>query len=261
MIVGKLIAGIFGYFLAGPFGAVIGIFVGHTFDRGLGSTLSMGSPEQLEKIKNVFFDTIFQLMGSLAKADGHISASEVSQAEQIMVQMGLNTENRQRAIALFKAGSQPSFKFAETVDEFKLLCGRHDNLKRSLLIYLISLALADGEVHSSEHRLLLDIAIRLGFSNQEFERLLEMVLAQHSFAESAGGTYGSGQDIPEAYRALGIGADCTDKALKRAYRKLMSQHHPDKLIAQGVPEEIHKVATEKAQEIQAAYELIKNHRK
>ena len=67
--------------------------------------------------------------------------------------------------------------------------------------------------------------------------------------------------LDDAYAALGVAASASDKEVKQAYRKLMSQHHPDKLAAQGVPEDMMKVATEKAQEIQAAYDLIKTARK
>ena len=87
MIFAKLIAGMLGFFVAGPFGFVIGIFIGHLFDRGLGSTLAAGSPAQIEKIKDSYFKTIFLLMGQLAKADGRISESEIVQAEQTMILM------------------------------------------------------------------------------------------------------------------------------------------------------------------------------
>ena len=67
--------------------------------------------------------------------------------------------------------------------------------------------------------------------------------------------------LADAYLALGVSRDCDDRSLKRAYRRLMSEHHPDKLIAQGVPEDMVKLGTEKSQEIQAAYELIRKQRR
>lgn len=260
MIFGKLIAGILGFAVAGPLGAFVGLLIGHSFDRGLSGTLHMGSPEQQQKIQLSFFDTLFELMGQLAKADGRISESEIGQAEQLMTQLGLSAEQRQRAIKLFKRGAASSLEFEQTIAAFNANCGRHQNLKQTLLIYLISLALADSEVHPNERAFLVDVARLLGYTRSQFEHLLQMVLAQQNFSAGAQHPGAGRQDIGAAYRALGVAADCSDKVLKKAYRKLISQHHPDKLIAQGVPDDMLKVATEKAQEIQVAYDLLKKHR-
>jgi DnaJ like chaperone protein len=59
---------------------------------------------------------------------------------------------------------------------------------------------------------------------------------------------------------LGADKNLTDKELKRAYRRLLAQHHPDKLVAKGLPDEMIKLANDKTQEIISAYELIKKHR-
>ena len=59
---------------------------------------------------------------------------------------------------------------------------------------------------------------------------------------------------------MGITRDSTDHEIKRAYRKLMSQYHPDKLMGQGLPEDMIAVATEQAKEIQLAYDLITKHK-
>jgi DnaJ like chaperone protein len=131
-----------------------------------------------------------------------------------------------------------------------------------LLTYLIVMALADGRIDDSEHRLLLEIAQQLRFSQTEFEQLLKMVLGQTQFGGSGRQTSqrSSASALSDAYQALGVQASDTDQQIKRAYRKLMSQHHPDKLMGQGVPEDMIQVATEKAKEIQLAYDLIKQHR-
>ena len=67
--------------------------------------------------------------------------------------------------------------------------------------------------------------------------------------------------MDDAYKALGVSADSTDQEVKKAYRKLISQYHPDKLMGQGVPEDMIKVATEQAKEVQLAYDLISKSRK
>jgi DnaJ like chaperone protein len=90
--------------------------------------------------------------------------------------------------------------------------------------------------------------------------MLRMAQAQGHFHGSSGYGAQPGASLKDAYEALGIASDVDDKALKRAYRKLMSENHPDKLIAKGVPEDMIKLATERSQEIQAAYEMIKKSR-
>ena len=120
-----------------------------------------------------------------------------------------------------------------------------------------SLALADGHLHEQEKQVLLEVATRLGFSQEAFEKLLSMIQSQHYFADEKVSTKDA---LQEAYKALGLNENCTDQELKRAYRKLVGQHHPDKLMGQGMPEAMIKVATEKTKEIQKAYDLIKNER-
>jgi DnaJ like chaperone protein len=132
-----------------------------------------------------------------------------------------------------------------------------------LLNDLISLALADGELHEAEQRVLRAVARHLGFSPALFGKLIEMILAQSQFRGSGAGSTGpaSAEQLAAAYKALGVGASDSDAEIKKAYRKLISENHPDKLIGRGMPEDMVKLATERTQEIQTAYELIVARRK
>ena len=137
-------------------------------------------------------------------------------------------------------------------------------MHQTLLVFLISLAQADQQFDEAEHTALRRIALMLGLNGAQLEQLLRMVQAQghfHAGGSGQGAGYTSSADtLAEAYVALGVDPSVDDKTLKRAYRKLMSEHHPDKLIAQGMPEDMVKLATEKSQEIQSAYELVKKSR-
>ena len=260
MIYGKLIGGILGLILGGLFGLLLGLLAGHWFDRGLARTLGFGSPEQMARLRQAFFESSFLLLGHVAKADGRVSEQEVAQAESLMQQLGISGGQREQAIALFKRGAAADFDMEPTVQDFREACGGARQVAHTLLVFLISMALADGVIAQSESAVIENIASKMGFSHDQFQQLLRMVEAQSHFHNYQAGAANPADQLADAYLALGVAEDCSESELKRAYRRLMSQHHPDKLIARGVPEDMLKIATEKAQEIQAAYELIKKSR-
>lgn len=260
MIYGKLVGGAIGLAVGGFFGLILGVFVGHAFDRGLVSTLKFGSPENIRRIKDSFFETTFLLSGFVAKSDGHVSKQEIDHTEQVFNQMGLNAEQREKAIELFKRGSAADFQLEPTVAAFLATCGPRRQLQHTMLLFLISLALADTVIEPAEHAALVRIAALMGLGVAELEQLLSMAQAQEHFHGDSGFTAQPGTSLDDAYKALGVSRDVSDKDLKRAYRRLMSENHPDKLIAKGVPETMIKLATERSQEIQAAYAMVKKER-
>lgn len=274
---GKWIGAFLGYSWGGFFGALLGFFVGGMVDRALLVRRLTPSPEERQQAQTYFFKTVFTLMGYLAKADGQVSQSEISAAEQIMTKMGLTSAHRSEAIKFFKLGSTQDFNLEALLSDFNVHCGRHSNLKQMLLVYLINMAMADGEMHAAEHDVLQKVASKLGFSSFAFEQLMRMINAQNQFkggyyhGGQSGGQYSGGysagseqtsaNNLDMAYAALGVDKTISDKDLKRAYRKLMSQYHPDKLMGQGLPEDMIEEATERSKEIQVAYDLIRKSRK
>jgi DnaJ like chaperone protein len=254
----KFIGFIAGYYFFGFFGALFGLFVGSFIDRMMAYGPGGMNPLQNAMRQTVFLETVFISMGKLAKADGHVSQDEIDHVEQFMQKLGMTEAHRQQAIALFKQGANPAFDIGPAYDRFMSVCGNTRHLKQVLLVYLIVMALADGHFHPSEEALLAGIANRLGYDQAAFQQLLDMVQNQSHFA--GGQAASSASALDDAYKALGVTKDSSDAEIKRAYRKLMSQYHPDKLIGQGVPEDMIAMATEQAKEIQLAHDLIKKHR-
>lgn len=254
----RLVGALIGYYFFGIFGAFIGYFLGSIVTRysayGMGAINPLGNAHR----KAVFLETVFVLMGKLAKADGHISKDEIAHAELFMQRMGMTAGHRQQAIALFKRGAAPDFAIEPSVRQFMAACGHTHSLKQMLLTYLIVMALSDGRIDTTEENLLIEIARHLGYSQEVFQHLLEMVLNQSHF--SGGQAPSSASALDDAYKALGVSRESSDLDVKRAYRKLMSQYHPDKLMGQGVPQDMIAVATVQAQEVQVAYDLIKKSR-
>lgn len=266
--IGRIIGVLLGWAMGRWLGAVIGFAVGHYFDRAWKNFRAQFNPEQRRKVELAMFHTIFPLLGRMAKADGRVSEEEIQAAEILMDRMGLPNDLRDEAKRLFKQGVQPDFDLSTSMGEFIAVTSAYPHLKQLLLVYLITMAMSDHELHDNEIAILREVAFLLGYTEAAFNHLLRMVHAQNRFQQGhyrTGGTgYGGAKPQEDrlalAYEALGVTADTPDADIKKAYRKLMSQYHPDKLVGQGVPEEMVKVATERSQEIHAAYDLIKKSR-
>jgi len=252
---GKVAGGAFGFMLGGPLGAALGAVLGHQFDKGMGGTARI-SFEDRERVQAAFFTATFSAMGHIAKADGRVSRREIALAEHVMAQMRLRGEQRRAAIELFNQGKGDDFSLDGMLDQLRQVAHRDPNLLRIFLEIQIQAALADGDVQDSEYQLLTHIAGRLGFDRVQVRRLLDML--QSGGARAPGAT---GPSVEDAYRTLGVSRDASEAEVKKAYRRLMSQHHPDKLVSKGLPEEMMQVAKEKTQAIQAAYDRIRESRR
>lgn len=253
----RLLGALAGFFLLGFLGIFLGYFAGSFIDRFRAFGPGGMNPFNTTRRQSVFLETVFILMGKLAKADGRVSETEIFHVEQFMQKLRMTPDHRLKAIALFKQGAAADYDIQPKIKEFLAVCGYSPNLRQMLLIYLIIMGLSDGHLNSAEEDLLRIIAGRLGYSQAAFDQLLNMVTNQAHFA---GGQTTSASALEDAYKALGVSKDSSDQEIKRAYRKLMSQYHPDKLMGQGVPEEMIAVATEQAKEVQTAYDLIKKNR-
>jgi len=246
---GTLIGGTLGFVFGGPIGAMIGAALGGNFDRGIkmGGQFDMGDQE---RVQAAFFTTAFSVMGHVAKADGHVSASEIAAAKNIMTQMQLSAEQRKAAIQFFDQGKADDFPLEEILHQFKKECRGRRNLIQMFVEIQISTALADGKVDAGEKRVLFTIGEILGFSRSEIEHLFNLANGQAASASDS-------LTQTQAYKILGVEKGSSMVEVKKAYRRLMSQHHPDKLVSKGLPDEMIQLATEKTQEIRKAYDLIK----
>lgn len=253
----KIIGLFAGWYWFGLSGALLGFVAGWYLDRVRSLGAGAANPLHNAQRKTIFLETLFIATGRLAKVDGQVTEAEIEHTEALIRQLGMTPEHRTQAIALFKRGVAPETDIASICAQFMAVCGHTRNLRQVLLSYLITLALADGHLHSAEDAFLADFAARLGYAPDEYRQLKEMVLNQTHFAS---GQASGAVALQDAYKALGVKPDDSDQEIKRAYRKLMSQYHPDKLMGQGLPEDMIAIATEKAKEIQLAYDLIQRTR-
>lgn len=262
---GKLIGGFFGFMLAGPFGIIFGALIGHLFDKGFAKqwhNFGRYSAEQQAQIQHAFFTATFAVMGHIAKSDGHVSEQEIHLAQIMMSQLGLNEEQKKRAIEAFSLGKQTDFNLEKTLAQLLQTCHNNKALLQMFVEMQFRTAMAEGHLTSTKKQLLKMICQRLGLAPLQFSFFGEGANQQYSYQEyhSQQQRHTTGNPsritLKEAYHTLDVSESTSNADVKRAYRRLISKNHPDKLVSKGLPEEMMKLATEKTQRIKAAYDRI-----
>ncbi|HEX9208376.1 MAG TPA: co-chaperone DjlA [Steroidobacteraceae bacterium] len=280
---GKIIGAIIGYLVGrGLLGAIVGMVLGHQFDvaakrrsgasgaptggaQGAGS--SRGDPAQLRR---AFFEATFQVMGHVAKSDGRVTEQEIDAAREAMRRFSLSDADRRRAIELFTAGKAADFPVEATLERLRWLSGDQSDLCRLFVQIQLEAALQGNGLAPRPRAVFQRMCRTLGISGLEFaslEAMLRMRANANGYGPGArpGAGGGSAQArstsrLADAYEVLGVAASAADAEVTRAFRRLMSQNHPDKLVAQGLPESMVTAAHERTQRILEAYETIKGHR-
>ena len=244
-----------GIFTGGPMGFLFGGFLGYQLERLIRSAKSL-SPQL------IFFRATFAVMGRVAKADGRVTEDEIAYARSVMERMQLDEAKRREAIEYFNEGKSADYDLEPLLRPLATVFKHRNDLRMIFFELQMAAAFADGEISDAERSVIVDICQRLGLKADAIDALIRRMQAQSSFHQHwQSGGVPSQQKISEAYGVLGVAEDASDTQVKRAWRKLMSQHHPDKLVSKGLPEEMMVIAKEKAQEIQAAYDLIRDVRK
>ncbi|MBF0265305.1 MAG: co-chaperone DjlA [Gammaproteobacteria bacterium] len=254
---GKVLGGTLGFTMGGPLGALLGGYLGHRF---VDKNPLKGLRQQIEYTQAAFFTATFSVMGHLAKADGRVSENEIDMAKQVMDHMNLNPEQRQAAINFFNKGKSADFNLEEVLFQFQDVASRQKNLKQMFIEIQLHAVYSDGQKHPEEQKILARIADILGFTQQQLQHLEAMIQANIHGGMGTEDRRPIQEQLQDAYQVLEVSESDSDQQIKRSYRKLMSQHHPDKLVSKGLPEEMMKMANEKTQQIKKAYELIKKHR-
>lgn len=273
MVWGKVVGALAGFaFMKWP-GAVLGALIGHWFDRGMAQDFSrqgawgrfLYGAEQAAGDAN-FIYTLFAVMGHVAKAKGQVTEKDIAQAQELMRRLNLSSDATKEAQEAFREGKEPTFPLQQVMKDFSAAFYGNRDVLQLFMEQLIGLALNDGILDKSEHEVLVNVAKSLGFTRFQLDQWLMMEKAtfrfhqhrrQHGQQQQKTNTQ---EQIDNAYQVLGVTAQNSNAEIKKAYRKLMARHHPDKLASKGLPDEVMKRAQQRAQDIQAAYEKIKEKR-
>jgi len=263
---GKIIGVFLGFKWGGFFGAIAGLILGSIADKKLYELGSVNSSFFKKKTTRqaLFMQTTFAVLGHLSKSKGRVTEEDIQLANQLMNQMQLDESHRKLAQEAFRRGKEADFPLRQVIREFRIGCGQRADLLRMFLHVQVQAAFADSQLHDSEKEVLYVVAEELGLSRMQFEQMLAMEIAARQFTQQGGYQYqqqggyqqSSSPTLSDAYKVLGVSESNDRNAVKRAYRRLMNEHHPDKLVAKGLPPEMMEMAKEKAQQIQAAYDLI-----
>jgi len=256
----------FGLIIGHVPGAVTGAVVGFIFDNMRYSQRKRATPEA-----GGYVGPLFTLLGAVAKADGRVSEAEIAVAERVMTRIGLDTEQRKQAAVSFNVGKQPEFDVTQTIVALRNWVGLRRDHAFPVLDVVIETVLAEGNPAPEKMAILRQLAFALRVSDMELMAL--MAMKGYAWNAGTGGQRGYGQggptgggyvppqrttQGPDPYAVLGIDRSVDDRAVKRAYRKLISEHHPDRLG--DLPEDMRKRAESRASEINAAYDRVKEQR-
>ena len=247
-------------------GAVVGALLGYLIEHSgaFGGASGAGRAPHAISISDEFFRTTFELMGHVAKSDGRVTEAEIDAARRLMQELRLGPREIGMAIEYFRAGKSPAYDAELGVERLREACGQRHDLLRAFLELQLRAALAGNGISPPARAILARVAERLGMSGLEFafmEASLRARQRTHGASGGQGASAGRGAadagSLAEYYSELEVDADITDQEVTKAYRRQMSRHHPDKLVANGLPESMAQMAKEKTQRIQEAYEGIR----
>ncbi len=281
---GKLAGGAIGFMLGGPLGALVGAALGHNLDASMASSYAStdrrgafgydSDPEegfnQQHRRQAAFFSALFPVLGHMAKIDSRVTPDEIRLVSSLMDKLQLAPSQRQFAQRLFSSGKAADFPLDEVLQEFYRHCGRGRDLPRMFIEILIDMACIDGHYHPAEQALITHICRHLNISAQDQANAEAFVMAAGGYHQQqnyqsrdktqrrrAGTPHQPSMSLQDAYKILGVSPTTPEAEVKKAYRRMLSRHHPDKLVAKGLPEEAMRIANQKTHNIKQAWEKIR----
>ncbi len=231
---GKIIGGAAGMMLGGPLGALLGVAGGHFWDK------SRNVPTGVDERQVIFGVAVIALAAKMAKADGRVTKDEIRAFKKIF---SFSAAEQDQVAQIYREAQKTSAGFQDYAEQAADILGRGATVLEELVWALAEIARADGHLHEKEMAFLQEVAGIFGLSPEAFARI--------SALESATGA-------SDPYAVLGVSRDASPDAMKAQYRKLAKELHPDRLMAQGLPEEAIELSGRKLAAINEAYDRLKS---
>jgi len=258
---GKVIGTLAGLATLKPIFAVLGLLLGHQFDRGFARRFDAFTQQgdNIGRLSEEYVRGLFLTMGHLAKVDGCVSEDEIRAARAVMHRLGLGPAQVRHAIDWFTEGKEPGFALRKTVREVRR-AGARSQAQRVLFVrLLLEVVLAKNSLHQKERGLIWNICTELDIGRVELAQLEAMIRAQKGFRRSPAGDADASR-VRRAYRTLGVEVDASNDEIKTAYRRLMNKNHPDKLAASNPDATQLAEAERRTREVRSAYDMLKTRR-
>ena len=262
--------------LKSNWGFLLGLFIGpklYEFCNKLTEEEPKGNPK-------LYLTVVFEVLGHLGKAKGVVTQDDINLARRFMTQLQLDSNSRQLAQDSFNRGKASDYPLRARLRELYNQYRSRRNVLNVFCEQLIQAALIDGRLDDKESEILFIVADEFNIPRHQMAIYIQMMMGSYHFHQQnynyqeeqynqyrhSNNSYGGYQNnssqlnLQNAYKILGVKPSDDIATIKRAYRKLMNEHHPDKLVSKGLPKEMLEAAKKRAQEIQAAYDLIKTSR-
>jgi DnaJ like chaperone protein len=244
-LIGKIVGGTIGFALGGPLGAIAGAVFGHAFDSPAERLVASRYGEPLSSVEEsqlAFFVGTFSMLAKLASADGTVKEEEVKTVESFAINdLGLSTQSRTIAFNIFRTALDSPARFEDFARQFYERFHNQPQMIEMMIDIMLRVGVSDGSLHASEEAIILSAVEIFKFDQSRYHQLKSR--------------YAGVSD--QSYHVLGCNRDDSMDTIKRRYRKLVQDYHPDKIASKGLPEEFNRLAHEKFREIQQAYDTIK----
>ncbi len=238
---GKIVGGAAGFAIGGPIGAILGTVAGHAVDKMRDSTKEV--PPDEAGTKGVAFTIGVIVLGAkMAKADGVVTKEEIGAFKEVF---HVPPDEMKNVGRLFDQARKDARGFEPYARQIARMFRDNPAVLEELIDGLFHIARADGKVSPEEEDYLSQVAWIFGFDEDDWARIRASNM---------------GPDASDPYTVLGVNRGDSDEAIKAAHRRLVLENHPDKLVAQGMPQEFVDLANEKLATINAAYDKVRKQR-